>query len=227
MNYQRAYDRIIERAKRRSLDCYFETHHIVPRSLGGSDDPRNLVDLTYREHFLVHWLLTKIYTKRGRRAMFYALMCMGTMNPGGQRIIMSWQYEVARRAWRDRIDDASDKIRAKRLDHRSAVVQDSDKRLRQVKDSSDKIKQHLFEECTRIASTVEYVRSQRHDPLQPGVIRFKKLVRGRKVRIIVDRSSSVKELADCLKYLQAWQAGMPYPWRIDQYVSNIEGAALH
>lgn len=39
---------------------YFETHHIVPKSLGGTDDKNNLVNLTAREHYIAHLLLVKI-----------------------------------------------------------------------------------------------------------------------------------------------------------------------
>ena len=95
--YQIWYSQIIARAKARKLDCYSEWHHIVPRALGGNDAAENLVQLTYREHFLVHWLLTKIYTGRGRRAMQYALVMMGSAG-NGARLVISWQYEVARRA---------------------------------------------------------------------------------------------------------------------------------
>lgn len=98
--YQTWYDQIIERAIERELDCYSEWHHILPRSLDGGDEGSNLVQLTYREHFLVHWLLTKLYTGKGRRSMQYALQCMGTMGCG-QRIIAAWQFEVAKRAMRD------------------------------------------------------------------------------------------------------------------------------
>jgi hypothetical protein len=71
--YQRWYNDIVLRGKTRVLDCYRERHHILPRSLGGDDYEENIVDLTYREHFLVHWLLTKIYEGQARRAMVYAL----------------------------------------------------------------------------------------------------------------------------------------------------------
>jgi hypothetical protein len=38
---------------------YYEEHHIIPKSLGGSNDKDNLVLLTAREHFLAHYLLYK------------------------------------------------------------------------------------------------------------------------------------------------------------------------
>jgi hypothetical protein len=99
MKYQRWYDQIIERAtRRRHAGLYVERHHVVPRALGGSDDPINLVDLTYREHFLVHWLLTRIYAGRDKYVMVFALHCM-SMTLGG-RIVASWQFEVAKRVMR-------------------------------------------------------------------------------------------------------------------------------
>ena len=58
--YTQIYESIITRAKQRSLDSYTERHHIIPRSLGGNDSADNLVDLTAREHFICHWLLTKM-----------------------------------------------------------------------------------------------------------------------------------------------------------------------
>lgn len=61
MNYLRIYNSIVDRAKSRELDCYTETHHVVPKCLGGTDDPENLVRLTAGEHYVCHQLLTKIY----------------------------------------------------------------------------------------------------------------------------------------------------------------------
>lgn len=61
MNYLKIYDQIIERAKCRTLLGYKERHHIIPKCLGGSDDASNLVELTAREHYIVHKLLMEIY----------------------------------------------------------------------------------------------------------------------------------------------------------------------
>lgn len=65
MNYQRHYDALIQKALNRSKpEGYTEKHHIVPRSLGGSDDPINLVVLTAREHAIAHLLLAHIHGGR-------------------------------------------------------------------------------------------------------------------------------------------------------------------
>lgn len=83
--YEKWYASITKNAKNRSLDGYSERHHIVPRSLGGLDDKQNLVDLTAREHFICHWLLTKIHTGEARSKMIYALNGMKRTNKEQQR----------------------------------------------------------------------------------------------------------------------------------------------
>lgn len=52
---------------------YYEKHHILPKSLGGTDDEDNLVLLTSREHFLCHYLLVKMY-EPGTES-FYKMVC--------------------------------------------------------------------------------------------------------------------------------------------------------
>lgn len=59
--YSRTYFQIIERNIGAKHNGYFERHHIIPRSLGGQNKNDNLVDLTAREHFICHWLLTKMF----------------------------------------------------------------------------------------------------------------------------------------------------------------------
>lgn len=61
--YIKWYDAIVENAKtRNSVEGYFETHHIIPKSLGGNNKKDNLVKLTAREHYVCHLLLMKMYT---------------------------------------------------------------------------------------------------------------------------------------------------------------------
>lgn len=83
--YKKWYESITENSKNRVINTYTERHHIVPRSLGGSNDKQNLVDLTAREHFICHWLLTKMYTGEARSKMIYALNGMKRTNKEQQR----------------------------------------------------------------------------------------------------------------------------------------------
>lgn len=83
MDYKRHYDLLINRAKTRVLDEFSETHHIVPRCLGGSNDPANLVELTPEEHYVAHQLLIRIYPSV--RGLTYAAIMMTTGNSKAQR----------------------------------------------------------------------------------------------------------------------------------------------
>jgi hypothetical protein len=73
MNYLRHYELLINRAKLRKLEVY-ETHHIIPRCVGGTNDLENLVNLTPEEHYIAHQLLIKIYP--GNPKLIYAAMMM-------------------------------------------------------------------------------------------------------------------------------------------------------
>ena len=63
MNYLKIYNNLIEKAKAENNkeDEYYEMHHILPKSLNGTDDAFNLVNLTFRQHYIAHELLVKIY----------------------------------------------------------------------------------------------------------------------------------------------------------------------
>ena len=61
--YQNWYDQITQRGQNCETKTGHEKHHIVPKSLGGSNQKSNLTYLTPREHFICHWLLVKIYAE--------------------------------------------------------------------------------------------------------------------------------------------------------------------
>jgi rubrerythrin len=83
--YTKYYTMLTNRAKGRVLAEYTERHHIIPQSLGGSNDKDNLVDLTAREHFICHWLLIKMTEGESRSKMLYALMYMRASSEGMNR----------------------------------------------------------------------------------------------------------------------------------------------
>jgi len=89
------YFKIIENAKsRQQISDYTEIHHIIPKSLGGSNDKDNLVRLTAREHFICHVLLTKMTNNKNKDSMVFALHSMGMKNNNTQqRYINSRFYE--------------------------------------------------------------------------------------------------------------------------------------
>jgi hypothetical protein len=84
--YEKWYKNITDFAKHRITEDYTEKHHILPKSLGGSDKITNLVYLTAREHFICHWLLTKIYPEGEEHwKMINAFRMMRAENPKQKR----------------------------------------------------------------------------------------------------------------------------------------------
>lgn len=75
--YKNWYFNIVASASNRQVRGYTETHHIIPKCLGGSNDPENLVVFTAREHFICHWLLTKMVdNKKEKYQLWNAFSCM-------------------------------------------------------------------------------------------------------------------------------------------------------
>jgi len=85
--YSKVYFSTIEKAVQRGWKKARgrERHHIIPQSLGGSNDKTNLVYLSCREHFLCHWLLVKMTEGENYHKMVYALMGMRAENTHQER----------------------------------------------------------------------------------------------------------------------------------------------
>lgn len=84
--YSKWYDQIITNAKKKNLPVtrrgtkktlyYTEVHHIIPRCFGGDNSDQNLVRFSAREHFICHWLLTKMTTGEDKAKMITAFIMM-------------------------------------------------------------------------------------------------------------------------------------------------------
>ena len=94
--YTTWYLSIISKASKRTLvEEYTENHHIIPKSLGGSNDPSNLVKLTAREHFVCHMLLTKMVEGNAKQKMIYAWWAMANQKRPDQH-----RYKVSSRIYK-------------------------------------------------------------------------------------------------------------------------------
>jgi len=70
LHYLNRYNKFIGALKAQTIDGYYELHHIIPKSSGGSNDKSNLVALTARQHYIAHWMLWKAYGENMTRAFF-------------------------------------------------------------------------------------------------------------------------------------------------------------
>lgn len=94
MNYKKIYHTLINnRLSNPVTDDYTEFHHILPKSLGGSDDQNNLVNLSAREHFICHLLLTKMF-KEGTPEWIKMMKAFMRMQSG-----RSYQQRYSNNKW--------------------------------------------------------------------------------------------------------------------------------
>jgi len=95
--YLKWYNNIIQNAKNqyriKFKEIYYEEHHILPKSFGGSDDPSNLVLLTGREHYICHYLLTKFSLGDDLIKMVHAFNMMNLDKYGNRNHFNSILYE--------------------------------------------------------------------------------------------------------------------------------------
>lgn len=93
MNYQLHYDRLISRARNRTLSGYSERHHVEPSCLGGADVPANVVYLTPEEHYVAHQLLVKLYPGNiliAHAAVMVSGQRRGVRPPGFKNKVFGW-----------------------------------------------------------------------------------------------------------------------------------------
>lgn len=112
MNYQKIYENIMKSSMNRALpkETYTERHHIIPRCLGGTDEADNIATLTPREHYIAHWLLTKMYPGDYRLAAAFNNMLRISKN---QRRLNSKYFAAARKAFSENHPTKSARVREK------------------------------------------------------------------------------------------------------------------
>lgn len=100
MNYERIYKELCERSLTRKWKKFtYEKHHIIPKSMGGSDAKSNLAILTPREHALAHLLLVRFLTGKHKAKMVFALKSMIGFRNKNRHQLTSCQYDALRKAY--------------------------------------------------------------------------------------------------------------------------------
>ena len=153
MEYKKIYDQIMERAKNRHLEGYKEQHHILPKSLGGDNNPGNLVYLTAKEHFLCHRLLCEIYPNNPK--LLYALWLMAI---GKKRWKQNDSYNMSSRTYENL------KLQISLIKKGSKISEDHKKRI--GKKNSKKVIQYDFQgnQITEFSSAMEVERFMNNKP---------------------------------------------------------------
>lgn len=96
--YKTWYDRLMANAQARDLPAdtpNTELHHVLPRSLGGTNESHNLVRLTVREHYVAHLLLIHFLEGQAKHKMVWALAQMSSKKKN-RALLTSREFERSR-----------------------------------------------------------------------------------------------------------------------------------
>lgn len=95
--YLTIYYRLVQRGQSRILLNDFERHHIIPKSLGGSNTPDNITCLTFKEHYICHLLLVKCLKETGKAKRMLSALKMFTRKTVGRKKCFSRDYNLHRK----------------------------------------------------------------------------------------------------------------------------------
>ena len=98
MIYTNLYQKFISSRPKRTHVAFdgLERHHIIPRSIGGSNSKDNIIALTPREHFIAHRILVKMCKGDDATKMALALHRMATGSHKLKYKISSRTYQYLR-----------------------------------------------------------------------------------------------------------------------------------
>lgn len=95
--YTRWYLTIINEAKlknrKKTDNIYYESHHIVPRCMGGTEE----VLLTAKEHYICHLMLCRMVEGQNKYKMINALIKMAFSKSNGQKRHTAKSYSLVRK----------------------------------------------------------------------------------------------------------------------------------
>ncbi len=84
--YNKIISNALEQERTKGSEIYYENHHIIPTSIGGGDEPSNLILLTPEEHYICHSLLLDFTSGTDRDSMLYAWNCINGMTKSGKDV---------------------------------------------------------------------------------------------------------------------------------------------
>ena len=97
--YYDIVNRAMSQYRKKGQGAYYESHHIIPKCMGGSNERTNLVLLTPKEHFVCHLLLCCMVEKGSNyhcRLCYSVLYFKGENHKSGKKYTSSYLYEKAR-----------------------------------------------------------------------------------------------------------------------------------
>ena len=123
MDYQQIYNKLISLALNRGARSDTnEAHHIIPKSMGGTNCASNLVSLTPKEHFVAHHLLWKIHKNSKMHYAFWLMATRCSIDGRRDYKVNSRTYETAKAQHRLEVSKThKGKVRSEESKQKSSI----------------------------------------------------------------------------------------------------------
>ena len=147
-HYLFRYIKIVNRLKTQQIDnlVYTELHHICPKASdlfpnvkNLQENPWNALEVTPRQHFLLHWLLWKCFGKSQTNAFFWMNHCDNRGLRGTIRKLSGRSYEVLKqnqnsnmKLWHANEIPDDKRLRSKRISEAKSGILFSEEHKRQL-----------------------------------------------------------------------------------------------
>jgi hypothetical protein len=148
-----------------------ERHHITPRSLGGSDRPKNIVLVPTRVHYELHQMLVEMCVTEGHKnSMIWALWRMSNPQTWNHkdRTITPEQYEKAKRLHADNIRGDKNPMRrpevvAKFIGRKRPEQAEVIRLVNEGKKLDKKLRKYTCSYCNKIEKVLEFAHHKRKE----------------------------------------------------------------
>lgn len=225
MDYHKIYNQLIENAKQlkeerirlRKSGEYFETHHIIPVCLGGqgllSDwNHENLVQLTAREHFICHRLLTKMYLKNKKLAGAFWRMCSQKSNIQQRYIPSSREYEEARLHWRSIPVSQETRDKLSKINKGKKKSPETIEKLRKARLGTKQSPETIRKKSEKQKGQIPWNKGIKYSEEQCKKMSKKDTLLGKKREAFSDETK--KKMSKAKKGITPWNKGIERPKKI-------------
>ena len=86
------YEEFIEYNRHKDQGEYTHKHHIVPKSMGGTDDESNLITLSWLTHYYAHYLLAKEHPEDAELQKYFKMK--GTIDDWLHWCYLGYKYQT-------------------------------------------------------------------------------------------------------------------------------------
>ena len=195
---------------------YYERHHILPRSCGGTNDKDNLIDLFAQEHFIAHRLLAEENPENEKLISAYAIMAFASNKNEKRYKLTPEEYEQTRITFSNSLK----KKYKNKENHPSYGTHISEERKRKIGEANKGNKYCVGRRITD--ETKKKIGDANRNPCEETRMKMSKARKGKKLGASNSNAKSVIRLSDGRIYGCAKDAAIENNINYKTFISKVQ-----